>query len=91
MSSKAKLRYCGKEECAGNFIRDIKEFAVLPAFITKKVTKDLMLVQFHGPGIVGVDRSLNWWMMPIEANRLHTLNEVMDKAGLLTVGVHVPT
>jgi|GEM_PF-4763237 len=78
------LRNCGKNECAGKFIRDMKEFSSLPNMISEKTKREMVLVQYHGSGEVGVDRSLNWWMVPNEANYLHTLEEVMNKAGLLT-------
>ncbi|MBA3602478.1 MAG: hypothetical protein H0W50_02305 [Parachlamydiaceae bacterium] len=78
------LRNCGKNECAGKFIRDMKEFSSLPNMISEKTKKEMVLVQYHGSGVVGVDRSHNWWMVPNEANYFHTLEEVMNKAGLLT-------
>lgn len=78
------LRHCKKNECAGKFIRDMKEFSSLPNMISEKTKKELVLVQYHGSGEVGVDRTLNWWMVPTEANYFHTLEEVMNKAGLLT-------
>lgn len=83
-SLSSPLRLCGKEECAGKYIRDMKEFITLPAFINRKLKRDLVLVQYHGPGPVGVGRSHNWWMLASKTNKLHTVSEVMDKAGLLS-------
>ncbi|MCX7120160.1 MAG: hypothetical protein NTZ67_00015 [Gammaproteobacteria bacterium] len=58
---------------ARNYYEDIKEFYGPPLQYKGRLESDLVLVQIHGSGILGVDRSLKW-AMHIEQAQVNRIN-----------------
>jgi predicted nuclease with TOPRIM domain len=58
---------------ARNYYEDIKEFHRPPLQYKGRLESDLVLVQIHGSGILGVDRSLKW-AMHIEQAQVNRIN-----------------
>ena len=71
-----QLFYCkGYEECKDNFIK-AREFE-------GTLKKDLYLVQYHTDAPLNKGRSLQWFTTTNHANKLSTVEEVMNQLALL--------
>jgi adhesin HecA-like repeat protein len=80
------VRVSGSTECTGEFLKDMKEFDRLPIpkIFNDVLSEDLVVVQYHGSGAVDVNRSYRWFMPASEANKLSTVEAVMDNSALLS-------
>jgi hypothetical protein len=65
------------------YYQDASNFKAPPKEFQGIFKRSLNLVQFHGQGMIGTDRSWKWFAPVIQCNELCTIESLMDRFGLL--------
>ncbi len=78
----AKTKFNGRIDQSRGYRESVKDFMHPPKEFNGKFSQDVLLARYHDAS--SKKSSHNWWMPISQGNKMHTMDEVMDRTALLS-------